>query len=64
MVKSQSEQMPKDMVNAYGIEDVEKGKSQEITINSCFQKLHNSSKRGNSEINSRIENRFKTTPQN
>ena len=27
--------MPKDMVNAYGIEDVEKGKFQEITIN-CF----------------------------
>ena len=37
--------MPKDMVNAYGIEDVEKGKSQEITINCCFQKLQQSSKK-------------------
>ena len=31
--------MPKDMANAYGIEDVEKGKSQEIITNCCFQKL-------------------------
>ena len=29
------------MVNAYGIEDVEKGKSQEIPINDGFQKLQN-----------------------
>ena len=32
------------MVNAYGIEDVEKGKFQEIAINCCFQKLQQSSK--------------------
>ena len=51
------------MVNAYGIEDVEKGKSQEIPINDGFQKLQNSSNTGKSEINSRIENRLKTTPQ-
>ena len=51
------------MVNAYGIEDVEKGKSQEITINCCFQNLQQSSKTGKSDINSRIENRLKTTPQ-
>ena len=54
--------MPKDMVNAYGIEDVEKGKSQEIVIHCCFQKLQTSSKTYKSEINSRIENRSKTTP--
>ena len=52
--------MPKDMVNAYGIEDVEKDKSQEITKVCCFQKK--SSKTCKSEINSRIENRLKTTP--
>ena len=63
MAKSQSYQMPKDMVNAYGIEDVEKGKFQEIAINYCFQKLQQSSKTCKSEINSRIENRLKTTPQ-
>ena len=51
------------MVNAYGIEDVEKDKSQEITINCCFQKLQKSSNTCKSEINSRIENRLKTTPQ-
>ena len=55
--------MPKDMVNAYGIEDVEKGKSHEITRNCCFQKRQESSKTHKSEINSRIENRLKTTPQ-
>ena len=38
MTKSQSKEVPKDMVNAYGIEDVEKGKSQEMSINCCFQK--------------------------
>ena len=29
------------MVNAYGIEDVEKGKSQEITINCCCFRTSN-----------------------
>jgi len=51
------------MVNAYGIEDVEKGKSQEIITNCCFQKLQKLSKTCKSEINSRIENWFKTTPE-
>ena len=54
--------MPTYMVNAYGIEDVEKGKYQEITINGCFQKLQSSSKTSKHEINSRIENRLETTP--
>ena len=51
------------MVNAYGIEDVEKGKSQEIPINDGFQKLQNSANKSKSEINFRIENRLKTTSQ-
>ena len=51
------------MVHAYGMEDVEKGKSQEITIKGCFQKLQHSSTTGKHEINSRIEHRLKTTPQ-
>ena len=55
--------MPKDMVNAYGIEDVETGKSQEITINDCFQKRQHSSNTYKHEINSRIGTRLKTTPQ-
>ena len=50
------------MVNAYGIEDVEKGKSQEITIIDGFEKLQNPSKTSKSKVNSRIENRLKTTP--
>ena len=56
--------MPKDMVNAYGIEDVEKGKFQEIAIIYCFQKLQESSKICKSEITSRIENRLQTAPPN
>ena len=36
--------MPKDMVNAYGIEDVEKGKSQEITRHVVFRSSNNRQK--------------------
>ena len=35
--------MPKDMVNAYGIEDGEEDKSQEIIVIGGFQKLQKSS---------------------
>ena len=54
--------MPKDVVNAYGIGDGEKGKSQEITIIDCFGKLKNFSKTRKNNINSRIESRLKTNP--
>ena len=54
--------MPKDVVNAYGIGDGEKGKSQEITIIYGFEKLNNPSTTSKSKINSRFANRLKTTP--
>ena len=54
--------MPKDVVNAYGIGDGEKGNSQEITIIDSVEKLQNPSKTSKSKINSRIENWLKTAP--
>ena len=54
--------MPKDVVNAYGIGDGEKGNSQEMSIIGSVEKLQHPSKTSKSKINSRIENWFKTTP--